>query len=313
MRKYYTLTFALFFLSSIFAFAQTTKVTDIGNILRNPSKYVDEGVEVQGIVERWKEQDRQTTKRFVIRDEYDNKITMHARVTELEIGKRYKVDGIIYVDRSTKDPYLSVHTIQCLNCDTQEGQKVQVIKEVEYKTSNWLYVAIGVLAVALIFVIISLNKSKKTPPKKSFDKSKPAFDANSGAKPNNDFKTIRIHTENIPKTMRFIPGTFVITSGVDEGKQFKLAAEVSGEGYTATVGRADAKPGSAHSHIKLTDMTVSQNQAKIIESDGRVWIENLGKTNPTVVNDRKLTVNEKEFLTDGAKIKFGNIEMLYKV
>ncbi|MCC5917290.1 MAG: FHA domain-containing protein, partial [Cryomorphaceae bacterium] len=260
---------------------------------------------------KWKERERQTTNKFIIRDEFDNRIMIHARVSELEIGKRYKVDGIIYVDRNSNQPYISAHTVQCVNCE-QQGQNVQVVKEVEYKTSLWLYIVIGVMAILLIIIVFSMKKAKKPAPSTSFNKPNTSFDANPGANPNNEFKTIRIHTDNIPKTMRFIPGTFVITSGLDQGKQFKLAAEVTSQGYVATVGRGDAKPGSAHSHIKLSDMTVSQNQAKIIESDGKVWIENLGNTNPTVVNGRRLAVNDKELLTEGSQIKFGNIEMAYK-
>lgn len=71
---------------------------------------------------------------------------------------------------------------------------------------------------------------------------------------------------------------------------------VSGE---ATVGRA---PGCA---IVLTGDYVSAHHARLFERDGRVWVEDLGSTNGTLLNGRR--VRRTAAMRPGDRLRIGDI------
>lgn len=76
------------------------------------------------------------------------------------------------------------------------------------------------------------------------------------------------------------------------GREFLVAGE-------ATVGRA---PGCA---IVLSGDYVSAHHARLFERDGRVWVEDLGSTNGTMLNGRR--VRRPVAMRAGDRLKIGDI------
>ena len=76
------------------------------------------------------------------------------------------------------------------------------------------------------------------------------------------------------------------------GREFLVAGE-------ATVGRA---PGCA---IVLTGDYVSGHHARLFEHDGRVWVEDLGSTNGTLLNGRR--VRRPVAMRAGDRLKIGEV------
>jgi pSer/pThr/pTyr-binding forkhead associated (FHA) protein len=75
-----------------------------------------------------------------------------------------------------------------------------------------------------------------------------------------------------------------------KGHAFDLADEL-------TVGRA---PGCG---VALNDTTVSQLHARLFRQEGRLWVEDLGSTNGTFVNRRK--VSSPVALRKGDRLQVG--------
>jgi len=78
----------------------------------------------------------------------------------------------------------------------------------------------------------------------------------------------------------------------ERGREFLVAGE-------ATVGRA---PGCA---IVLTGDYVSAHHARLFERDGRVWVEDLGSTNGTLLNGRR--VRRAAAMRAGDRLRIGDV------
>lgn len=62
----------------------------------------------------------------------------------------------------------------------------------------------------------------------------------------------------------------------------------------------------------LFNPAISRQHAKIISSNGRVYIEDLGSANGTFLNEARLAPNSREALNVGDKLKFANSNFLVK-
>jgi len=82
------------------------------------------------------------------------------------------------------------------------------------------------------------------------------------------------------------------------GREFLVAGE-------ATIGRA---PGCA---IVLTGDYVSAHHARLFERDGRVWVEDLGSTNGTLLNGRR--VRRPAAMRAGDRLKIGEVVLGLRV
>lgn len=92
------------------------------------------------------------------------------------------------------------------------------------------------------------------------------------------------------------PGQLVVLAGaeLDLGRVYSLPAEVS-------VGRS---PGCG---VSLADDFVSQVHARLFRRDGAVWVEDLGSTNGTFVNDTRVTGPLR--LSPGDRLRVGRTEL----
>ncbi len=127
-----------------------------------------------------------------------------------------------------------------------------------------------------------------------------------------DYKTIRV-VKNTPKTMKFIPGKFVISDGKDRGKEFKIAAFPTNKGFIVTLGRKEVAGERAYSHIQLNEMTVSREQAELHLIENRLYIKNLSETNPTELNGNPLDPGQMDEVKPGSIVKAGEVEFQYIV
>ena len=82
----------------------------------------------------------------------------------------------------------------------------------------------------------------------------------------------------------------------EPGKRGKKAASFRLE-EAMQIGRADA------CHVKLSDTYVSQFHARVFPKDGAWFVEDLGSTNGTFLNQRKVTAPSE--LRGGDKLRMG--------
>lgn len=73
-----------------------------------------------------------------------------------------------------------------------------------------------------------------------------------------------------------------------------------------TVGRQDAD-------VLLTHNTVSRKHAVVTVEDGKVYVEDIGSTNGTFVDGRKLDPGQRVELANGAEVVFGNQSLILKL
>jgi pSer/pThr/pTyr-binding forkhead associated (FHA) protein len=100
-------------------------------------------------------------------------------------------------------------------------------------------------------------------------------------------------TRRIPKGRRGKVGRLVVT----QPRQRKGTAYATTD--ELTIGRAST------SHINLDDDTyASQLHARVFRRDGGVWVEDLGSTNGTFVNGRRITGATQ--LSVGDRLQVGN-------
>jgi pSer/pThr/pTyr-binding forkhead associated (FHA) protein len=66
------------------------------------------------------------------------------------------------------------------------------------------------------------------------------------------------------------------------------------------------------SHTDRNSRVISRRHARIIDSGGRIEIEDLGSTNGTTVNGRRLAIDERMRLKPGDRIALGLHEFLYQ-
>jgi hypothetical protein len=93
------------------------------------------------------------------------------------------------------------------------------------------------------------------------------------------------------------PGQILVFD--DKGKKVK-AVKLLG---TIQIGRADA------CHIKLPDTYVSQFHARIFPQDGSWFVEDLGSTNGTFLNQRKVTAPSEVRSGDQVRIGTTTLEL----
>jgi pSer/pThr/pTyr-binding forkhead associated (FHA) protein len=91
------------------------------------------------------------------------------------------------------------------------------------------------------------------------------------------------------------PGQIVLLDG--RGKRLRSIKLLG----TVQIGRADA------CHIKLPDTYVSQFHARVFPQDGTWFVEDLGSTNGTFLNQRKVTVPSE--VRAGDQVRVGTTTM----
>jgi hypothetical protein len=299
--SYLVLTVCLFFSLS---FAQMTKTT-IDEITGNPGKYSDNAVEVEGFVKQYIPPTSTSTSYYLLMSDYGAIIKVNTSESAPEIGKKYHVSGIVYIDPVSREPFVSEKSKYVLNSEKN------VI--VDSNGNSTLIVVVLLLIILLIGILVYLQLKAKKSKLNSNEKNEPLSPAGLEA-PQMDFKTIRL-TPSAPKTMKFIRGELILISGDDKGKAFKIAGYPAAEGSIVTIGREAVSGERSYAHIQIDNkfQTVSRRQAEIISVGDQLFVRNLSDTNPTQVDGIELKSGEKKELRPNSTIKTGELEFKYKV
>ncbi len=129
-------------------------------------------------------------------------------------------------------------------------------------------------------------------------------------KDTSEFKTIKIAAPT-EKTLKFIPGQFIVLTGRDRGKPIRVAGFPTPEGSIVTIGRDEVAGERAYAHIQLDLQTVSRKHAELIYRDKKLFIKNLSETNPTMVNEDEIPHGgEKEIAFDN-EVRIGELKLKY--
>ncbi|MBU1100758.1 MAG: FHA domain-containing protein [Bacteroidetes bacterium] len=125
-----------------------------------------------------------------------------------------------------------------------------------------------------------------------------------------EFHTVKLAPTS-DKTLKFIPGQFIMLSGKDRGKPFRVAGFPTPEGSIITIGRDPVTGERAFAHIQLDVQTISRQHAELIFKNGQLFIKNLSETNPIEVNDVEIKVGEEVSLPLDSELRLGEIRMKY--
>jgi len=110
-------------------------------------------------------------------------------------------------------------------------------------------------------------------------------------------------------TLQFLPGRLEITAGTDIGREIRFVRLPGPNGTEFTFGRSEGEP---YRHIQLRDQTVSRAHARMRFHEGRWYLNSLSHTNPVVLDDAALTIDEEHVLNDGARIEMGEVLFTFK-
>jgi hypothetical protein len=69
----------------------------------------------------------------------------------------------------------------------------------------------------------------------------------------------------------------------------------------------------ASNNVVIADPFLSKRHAFFLVKDGQVFIEDLNSRNGTFLNGEKINQSEKIELSDGDKIRMGNLEFLFRI
>jgi len=278
------------------------KKATIEEIISNPGAYVNEFVTIEGFVTQYTPKNAATTANYLIKGDYGSVMTINTSGSEPVINDKYRVAGTIIIDPYTSLPYMVEQTRVPL--------KIIIEPPKDHSTSLpfWLYMVIGILGVGLILLIVLIATREK---EVVGVKEKPSATGITEPDYNNDFKTVKIVTQQAPKTMVYIPGKLEIMNGNDAGKQFVLAAYPAPSGPTVTIGSREETGERKFSHIRLLEKTVSRAQAELIYKEKKLYIKNLSNTNFTQLNGSDLRPDETGEVIPESKIRVGEIVFQY--
>lgn len=114
------------------------------------------------------------------------------------------------------------------------------------------------------------------------------------------------------KTVTWLKGYFEVLDGSLNMSNIKFSVPVDKKNEKArfTLGRSDGDP---KTHIKLDNPTVSRRQAELFYDRGSYQLMNRAaeQSNPTVINDRAMIINEAKELENGDIIQFADVKVKF--
>jgi hypothetical protein len=313
----------------------------IKDLLDNPGLSLRNKVKIQGTILQYVPAGTTNTAFYIIVDDLGGEIIVQTPAEGIpETFKKYKVEGYFnFIDSKYIIQETSRQLLEATPAPAPEPAPTPTRERTQpaptpapappppppAKDNTLLYVIIAVAAVLIILVIIMSKKKQEPattapqthyPPAPETQPISPVTQpihttGSSGS--TGGFTTIRIETA--PKTMRFIPGKFTITSDEDKGMSFNIAGYPTPEGAMVTIGRESVSGERSYAHIKIDDKfkTVSRKQAELLHSDRMLYIRNKSEANYTQVDGFELKPGEKRELKSGSKIRMGELELMYSV
>jgi hypothetical protein len=328
MKRLITVTWVVLF--TLNSFAQDASIK---RIFENPGKHVGEIVEVQGNVTQYVPAGTRTTAYYYLRGDFGNEIKVQASVSGApETTKKYKVKGYFniinseyIVQETSRESLERPAPARVQHADRELRRQEELMKQ---KSDNTLiYIIIGIAALLIIVLILVFTRKKQetidyskntgyADPPHTIPVNPPPVSSPETIRTDSEsqgFKTIRFVSS--PKTMRFIPGQFTITTQEDKGKSFRITGYPMHGDSVVTIGREEVKGERSYAHIKIDDKfkTVSRKQAELIYSNQILWVVNKSESNYTQVDGYELRPGEKKEVQNGGIIRMGELEFKYTV
>jgi pSer/pThr/pTyr-binding forkhead associated (FHA) protein len=145
---------------------------------------------------------------------------------------------------------------------------------------------------------------------KLFGKSEKTEKPSEGEGDSGEFQSIKIMAST-EQTLKFIPGQFIVLTGKDRGKAFRVSGFPTPEGHVITIGRDPVEGDRAYAHIQMDVPTVSRKHAEMLFKDNSLKIKNLSDTNPIQLNSEEIPVGEFVDLNLDSELRIGEIRMKY--
>lgn len=289
--------------------AQYTATT-IETIVTNPGKFSEQAVEISGTVTLFAAASA-TTGHYLLKGISGSAIRVNTTDGSPDLTKKYRVSGIVYLDPSTRIPFISekARAREDLPVQTPPAQAAG-----EGEGRIWFWLA-PILVVLVLAGAVTVARRRKTsgPPDAAAVRVEPAPVKEEPPAPASDFKTVRI-TLPSAMTMKYVPGELVVLSGEDKGKSFKIAGYPTPEGSVVTLGREPVTDERAYAHIQIEERfhTVSRKQAELIWKAKKLFVRNLSDTNPTQVNGMVIKPGKMVQLKPGSVMRTGELEFEYR-
>ncbi|MDI6401175.1 FHA domain-containing protein [Balneolaceae bacterium ANBcel3] len=299
----------------------STTVADINN---NPGGYINEHVEVEGLVTQYVPGSSTTLAHYVIRDDMGAEIQVNTTTGPPETNVKHRVSGVLY--HENRNLFISELTRSSLEPDIIIPETVEPAGQ--DNTLLYIIALTGILIVSLLMYVVLSNRKKpkqknasaeldahkKTPIPASVDSKQHEKFLNSDGE-----NTIVLDREYL--TMKAMPGKLRVMNGEQADSTLSLFGANSTDGQVITIGRDSPdwkkhlKKGRENAHIRIQDSskTLSRLQAELIFNNGTFKLRNLGQANPTVVDDKTLDVGETAELKDSSVIQAGNLKLKYEL
>lgn len=322
-KKTYLLLVLVLSLSSFLLSQKMIKVKDIKEKFKDVK---DEVVIVEGFITQYIEGSAQTTARYYLKGDWGGIITVRTAKESPEVGKRYKIRGIVDLDEFN-EPFITeiekivIDTENTVEANNNESNasisnssnfEKPNINTSSQKNNTLIFVLIGasfIVLIVLVLIILSLKKGKETPayvtPIPTENNTNPL------PEPEKVIEGSTIKMQAPPKgTLKILPGKLSVVSGDDTVKEIRFY-KIPGENEVAlTFGRGSGKP---YSHIQLKPMTVSSKQAKIIYNNNKHSLINFSKTNPTLLNGEVIKADHPVDLKSGDNISMGEVVFKFSI
>jgi hypothetical protein len=307
---------------AVLIWGNAVSAVEVGAILKSPGAYVHEKVEVEGMVEKLIGDQGRSTVFYILKDDFGDDIRVRSAEGHPKAGKRYRVTGVVSIHANSKEPYIS-EAKRVLQEKATAAVPPPVMPEPQEDDDTFLIVGLVVLGVALVGVAGFLASRQKggggaapVPAVESVvatgaEEEEDEVPAAAGPPVTEVFETSTIKIELSPATMKFMPGSFEILSGEEEGQKIRLQGYPTRDGAETTIGREEVSGDRRFAHVQLKQPTVSRQQAKLVVRGGTYHLVNLGETNPSQVNGRELGVEESVELEPGDTVRFGEVELRF--
>lgn len=289
--------------------------TTIETIVTNPGKFADSAVEISGTVTLYAAASP-STGHYLLKGSSGTAIRINTTEGSPELNRRYRVTGVVYLDPSTRVPFISEKSRAREDLPVQAPSPSIAVEEGE---GMWVWV-VPVLVVVFLGIVAAIVRRRKQPappdvPVAQPDPAPPKEETPPPAPPEqgSDLKTVRI-TPPSAMTMRYVPGELVMLTGEDKGKSFKIAGYPTPEGSIVTIGREPVNDEKAYAHIQIEERfhTVSRKQAELIWKEKKLFVRNLSETNPTQVNGVEVKPGRLVQLKPGSVMRTGELEFEYR-
>lgn len=281
-------------------------------------------VTVYGVVSHWELDPASNTVSYVLRDDWNDLVTVVSEGAHPETNRRYRVRGFVAFEASNRI-YQIMETERILLDvpptpviilpPTPVPEPVQPTpipepEKVEGEVDIYLLILIACVVMVLV-VLIALLLRYRAASKAEIDSSSLITVVDKTQKITASVPTDKAIQQG---TVKVMPGRFEVEGG-QEIKEIRLFRPrgLADHNLKYTFGRREGDP---ISHIRLNEPTVSSRQAEMLFRDGKYVFVNIPDPsdpdrNASIINGRRMTAQESCVLNEGDVIEMGHVKLIY--